>query len=141
MQSRKITVICALFKVYTGEREWESIGDRLKGPCYLSRDTDDRKFRVRKQRTDVGKYCFVYRTIKLWNQLPAEALATFSCKSHTFRKRVKKIITRVGTLIVATICLQLIQNRYMYRSFTVLQCSHQHCIQPVASDVEVVGYL
>jgi len=29
--------------------------------------------------------------------------------------------TRVGTLIVATIYLQLIQNRYMFRSFTVLQ--------------------
>ena len=37
--------------------------------------------------------------------------------------------------------LQLIQNRYMFRSFTVLQCSHQHCVQPVASDVAVVGYL
>jgi len=49
--------------------------------------------------------------------------------------------TRVGTLIVATIYLQLILNRYMFRSFTVLQCSHQHCVQPVASDVEVVGYL
>jgi len=49
--------------------------------------------------------------------------------------------TRVGTLIVATIYLQLIQNTYMFRSFTVLQCSHQHCVQPVASDVEVVGYL
>ena len=49
--------------------------------------------------------------------------------------------TRVGTLIVATLYIQLIQNRYMFRSFTVLQCSHQHCVQPVASDVEVVGYL
>jgi len=52
-----------------------------------------------------------------------------------------QIHTRVGTLIVATIYLQLIQNRYMFRSFTVLQCSHQHCVQPVSSDVEVVGYL
>ena len=49
--------------------------------------------------------------------------------------------TRVGTLTVATIYLQLIQDRYMFRSFTVLQCSHQHCVQPFASDVEVVGYL
>jgi len=49
--------------------------------------------------------------------------------------------TRVGTLIMATIYLKLIQNRYMFRSFTVLQCSHQHFVQPVASDVEVVGYL
>ena len=61
----------------------------------------------------------------------------------TFLRMVllKDVYTRVGTLIVATIYLQLIQNRYMFRSFTVLQCSHQHCLQPVASDVEVVGYL
>ena len=51
------------------------------------------------------------------------------------------LYTRIGTLIVATIYLQLIQNRYMFRSLNVLQCSHQHCVQPVASDVEVVGYL
>jgi len=35
---------------------------------------------------------------------------------------IKPAITRVGTLIVATIYLQLIQNIYMFRSFTVLQC-------------------
>ena len=56
-------------------------------------------------------------------------------------KKFALFCTRVGTLIVATIYLQLIQDRYMFRSFTVLQCSHQHCVQPVASDVEVVGYL
>ena len=54
---------------------------------------------------------------------------------------ILEVSTRVGTLIVATIYLQLIQNKYMFRSFTVLHCSHQHCVQPVASDVEVVGYL
>ena len=37
--------------------------------------------------------------------------------------------TRVGTFIVATIYLQLIQNRYIF------------CLQPVASNVEVEGYL
>jgi len=63
-------------------------------------------------------------------------------KTETEQRRILfGIYTRVGTLIVATIYLQLIQNRYMFRSFTVLQCSHQHCVQPVASDVEVVGYL
>jgi len=51
------------------------------------------------------------------------------------------VSTRFGTLIVTTIYLQLIQNRYMFRSFTILQCSNQHCVQPVSSDVEVVGYL
>jgi len=65
----------------------------------------------------------------------------FSLLQTLFCKTGLKIYTRVGTLIVTTIYLQLIQNRYMFRSFTVLQCSHQHCVQPVASDVEVVGYL
>ena len=62
---------------------------------------------------------------------------------YTRKKRTAFCLysTRVGALIVATIYLQLIQNRYMFRSFTVLQCSHQHCVQPVASDVEVVRYL
>jgi len=46
-----------------------------------------------------------------------------------------------GNYLFTTDYLQLIQNRYMFRSFTVLHCSHQHCVQPVASYVEVVGYL
>ena len=58
-----------------------------------------------------------------------------------FRLGLPYEYTRVGTLIVATIYLQLIQNRYMFRTFTLLQCSHQHYVQPVVSDVEVVGYL
>jgi len=66
-------------------------------------------------------------------------------KSHTMYKQKTSydlyVYTRVGPLIVVTIYLQLIQNRYMFRSFTVLHCSHQHCVQPVSSDVEVVGYL
>jgi hypothetical protein len=43
------------------------------------------------QRTDIGKYSFVNRTIKLWNNLPAEALVTFPCKPLIFRKRVRKL--------------------------------------------------
>ena len=72
-------------------------------------------------------------------------LISFTTLSETFRIIIIIIIITlnksVGTLIVATIYLQLIQNRYMFLSFIVLQCSHQHCVQPVASDVEVVGYL
>jgi len=75
-----------------------------------------------------GLFEYVSRRFKLEKNLGAGAV-------H------EEIGTRVGTLIVATIYLQLIQNRYMFRRFTVLQCSHQHCVQPVASDVEVVGYL
>jgi len=69
----------------------QSIGNRLKGPSYLSRDDHDRKIRASKQRTDIGKYCFVNRIIKLWNQLPAEALAAGRCKSHIFRKRFRRV--------------------------------------------------
>jgi hypothetical protein len=58
----KVTRICALFNTYAGERAWKYIGDRLKGPCYLSRDDHNPKIRARKQRLDIGKYCFVNRT-------------------------------------------------------------------------------
>ena len=49
-----------------------------------------------KQRTDVGKYSFVDRTIKSWNQLPAGLLASFPCKVSTLRKRVKNVVTSKG---------------------------------------------
>ena len=71
-------------------------------------------------------------------------ICKLSCR-YKFSNFIRNVLyvfpTKVGTLIVATIYLQLIQNRYMFRSFSFLQCSHQHCVQPVASDVEVVGYL
>jgi len=82
-------------------------------------------------------------------QPPDTSIGPYVGNSEVFRGYISPLkantgtipSTRVGTLIVVTIYLQLIQNRYMFRSFTVLQCSHQHCVQPVASDVEVVGYL
>jgi hypothetical protein len=51
---------------------------------------------TRKQRTDVGKYSFVNRNIKNWNQLPAGLLASFYCKLNTFRKSVKRVVTTRG---------------------------------------------
>ena len=78
---------------------------------------------------------------KVTHNQQSENICSYSenkCRSCAMSRNVS---TRVGTLIVATIYLQPIQNRHMFRSFTVLQCSHQHCVQPVASDVEVVGYL
>ena len=73
---RAIARLCAHFKAYSGERAWKAIRDRLRRPYYLSRVDHVRKIRGRKQRTDIGKYSFVSRTIKNWNQLPAEALGT-----------------------------------------------------------------
>ena len=83
---RKTARICALFEAHTIEGAWKSIGERLKGPCYLSRDDHNRKIRARKQRTDIGKYSFVNRTIKLRNQLPAKAPRLFPV-NHTFLER------------------------------------------------------
>ena len=54
---------------------------------------------------DIGKYFFVNRTIKLWNQLPAEARAAFSCKSLIFRMRIREldIVGSVYHLVIYTI--------------------------------------
>ena len=95
-QRRFIARICALFAAYLRRRAWKAIEDRLLKPCYLSSDDHNRKIRTRKQRTDVGKYSFISRTIKSWNQLPAALLASFPCKLNTFSKRVKNVVTSKG---------------------------------------------
>jgi hypothetical protein len=86
-QHRKIAKIWALFKAYTGEWAWKAIGDTIQRKV-----NHGRKIRSRKQRTAIGKYSFINRTIQLWNQLPAEALGTLSCKPSNFRERVMKMI-------------------------------------------------
>ena len=95
-QRRLIAWIYTLFKAYTGRRDWKAIGDRLLKPCYLSRDYHNRKIRTRKQRTGVGKQSFVNSTIRSWNQLPANLLASFTWKLNTFRKRVKNVVASKG---------------------------------------------
>jgi hypothetical protein len=87
--------MCAPFKAYTGERAWKTIGDRLHAPSYLSRVDHYGKIIARKQRTDIGKYFFVSRTITERNKLPAEALGTSPYKPHIFRNRVRKVIISV----------------------------------------------
>jgi hypothetical protein len=44
-QRTAIARISALFEAYSGEQAWNSTGDTLKGPCYLSRDDHDRKIK------------------------------------------------------------------------------------------------
>ena len=85
-------MLMPLFIAHTGERAWSVIRDRLRRAYYLSWVDHVRKIRDRKQRRDIGKYSFVNRTIKNWNQLPVEALGTFLCKPKIFRNRVRKAI-------------------------------------------------
>ena len=74
----------------------QPIGDRLQRLHYLSGVDHERKIRSRRQRTDIGKYSFVNRTIRHWNQLPAEVLGILLCKPITFKKRVRKVIIELN---------------------------------------------
>jgi len=71
---------------------WKAIRDRFRRPYSTSRADDVWKIMDRKQRTDIGKYYFGNRTIKNWNQLYAEGLGIFPCKTKIVRKRVRKAI-------------------------------------------------
>ena len=84
-QHRTNAGLCSLLKAYSGEQAWKAICDRLQRPYYLSRVDHVWKIRDRKQRMDIRKYTFVNRTIKNWDQLPAEVLGIFLCKSKIFR--------------------------------------------------------
>jgi hypothetical protein len=88
-----IARLCALYKAYTRRPAWKVIADSLPKLCYLSRDDRGRKIRSRKQRTDVGKYSFINKTIKEWNHLNAAVLASFPCKLNTSRKTVREAVT------------------------------------------------
>ena len=46
----------------------------------------------------VGKYSFVNRTIKTWNQLSAGLLASIPCKINTSIKRVRNVVTSIANL-------------------------------------------
>jgi len=64
-----------------------------KRECWL---TEDPLIEIVLHITDIAKYSSVNRTIKNWNQLPAETLGTFPCKHKIFRNKVRKaIINRV----------------------------------------------
>ena len=78
---------------FQGIHQGKAIEIRLLKQCYLSRNEHNQKIRTTKERTDVGKYFFVNRTIKSWNQLTAGLLASFPCKLNTFRKKVKNAVT------------------------------------------------
>jgi len=89
---RTIARLHALLRAYSGEQAWKVIRDRLRRSYYLSEVDHVRKIRDKKQRTDIGKYSFIIKTIKNWKQLNAETLSTFPCKPKIFRIRGSKVI-------------------------------------------------
>jgi hypothetical protein len=49
-----------------------------------------RKTECRRQKTDIGKYSFVNRTVDDWNRLAAEVLQHLPCNSSVFKTKVKE---------------------------------------------------
>jgi hypothetical protein len=90
VQRRMKASLCVLFRAYTGERTWKDKRDRLRRPRYFCRVDHVRKIKGRKQRTDIGKYSFVNRIIKNWNQLPAEALGLYLVNLRFFETELGK---------------------------------------------------
>jgi len=67
-----------------------------KVPSYLSRVDHYWKFRARKQRTGIGKYSFVNRSITDWNRLPEGAIGTSHGKTNILKTMVRKVKTNEG---------------------------------------------
>jgi hypothetical protein len=88
--------MCAFYKSYTGDRAWKAIWDRLQAPSYLSRADHYWKIRARKQRTVIGKYCFVNRNITDWNKLPEWVIGTSQGKRFILKTRLRKVKTSEG---------------------------------------------
>ena len=69
---------------------------QITGKSYLNSVDHHWKIRARKQRTDIGKYSFVNRSITDWNQLPEGAIGTSHGKTQIFKSRVRKVKTSEG---------------------------------------------
>ena len=67
-----------------------------KVPSYLSRVDHYWKIRPRKQRTGIGKYSFVNRSITDWNRLPERAIGTSNGKTNIFKTGFRKVKTSEG---------------------------------------------
>ncbi len=88
---REKSRLCALFKAIRGDRPWGEVRARLSKPTYVARKDHGFKIRQRKQRTDVGKFSFINRTIQNWNKLPAAVLETFPQNVKNFKIRLNKL--------------------------------------------------
>ena len=96
MQRRNTARMCALYKAYSGDRAWKAIWDRLEVPRSLGRVDHYWKIRARKQRTVIGKYSFVNRSITDWNHPAKEAIGTSHGKTHILKTRIRKVKTSEG---------------------------------------------
>ncbi|KAJ4433412.1 hypothetical protein ANN_15671 [Periplaneta americana] len=92
---RRKTRLAALFKAQMGHKAWTDINARLATPSYLVRADHIRKFKCRKQRTDVAKFSFVNRIIVDWNSLPAAIFQRGPLKINTFKERLRRLTENV----------------------------------------------
>jgi hypothetical protein len=81
----------ALFKAYLGHKAWVDIKRRLYMPTYYGRGDHSFKIKLRQQRTDVGKFSFLNRTIVDWNQLPAAAFEGSPLNLCRFKRNLRKL--------------------------------------------------
>ena len=144
VRTNEVTVLSTFLTQLTLKRHLKTV--RSLEQSYDGADIQGNLLNVSKFLRWIRMYHFCFITFYSWRcNVPAKRPTSFAMNKSKLVTSLEIVLTlrctRDGTLIVSTIYLQLIENRYMLRSFTVLQCSHQHCVQPVASDVEVVGYL
>lgn len=88
---RRKTRITSLYRAHLGQKAWVDITARLEKPTYYGRNDHDFKIKCRKQKTDVGKFSFLNRTINDWNDLPAAVFE--GCPSlRRFKNNLKSCV-------------------------------------------------
>ncbi len=87
---RKKARLCCLFKAYSKSPAWAEITKRLGSPSRVGRNDHTCKIKSRGQRSDVGKYSYVNRTIKNWNEIPAAVVEPFPGSVGVFRRRLNQ---------------------------------------------------
>ena len=85
---RKRDRLCNMYRVVSGSSGWGEIRHKIEGGSYKGRNDHAKKLQRKHGRTDVGRWSFLNRTIREWNELSEEVVSAGSVGS--FRAMLKK---------------------------------------------------
>ena len=87
---RKVDRLVGLHQTYAGKPTWKEMCDRLKSPNFIGKNDHCYKVYIDASKKDVGKYSFLSRTVKEWNELPEVILNPFPRTHKILRQRIEQ---------------------------------------------------
>ena len=87
---RNVDRLIGLYQAYGGKQTWKEMRDRLKSLDFVDKNDHSYKVYIDASKKDVGKYSFLSRTVKEWNELLEVILNPFPRTHKILRQRIEQ---------------------------------------------------